>query len=246
MSRSIPPPSAARRYRRRSPVGVVPAYRLHRDLADHGRVEAGLEHAPVGAQRIGTRAGNAPAWRMNHTVDARRGLPGSSGREVSCSRDHCRTRRQAQSPLRSTGAPPTGADRRDLRWSGDPIRYPDGGAATSRAGEPCRFHASPWVITERRRCGPTSQVSPIRPPQRLAPYSYAVGAEVQAPGCWTAGPIPRRRPPCRARFRRSAIILLYDLEGHGPEWHDPPGGLYPSRHRPTGHHPMLPEVAWAG
>ena len=39
-------------------VHIVPAHRLQRDLADHRRVEAGLEHAVVGADRpvFGKRA----------------------------------------------------------------------------------------------------------------------------------------------------------------------------------------------
>jgi len=55
------------------------------------------------------------------------------------------------------------------------------------------------------RCAQRSNSGPIRPPQRLAPYSYALGAEVSIPD--------RRSSPNGPRRRLGRLILLHDPDG---------------------------------
>ena len=105
---------------------------------------------------------------------------------------------------------------------------------------------SPWSHCRRRRCGPTSRCLPSARRNGLRP-SYAVGAEVQAPSCWTALADPSTTSPPTLPVRRSAASsLLYDPEGTRPGVARSAWWLYPSRHGSRlGHRPMLPEVAWS-
>src|SRR5699024_2965786 len=59
---------------------------------------------------------------------------------------------------------------------------------------------------------PEIELDPIRPPQRLAPYSYALGAEVKPPEALekAAAPAPHEDPEQEAFGR---LILLYDPDG---------------------------------
>ncbi|RVW03993.1 DUF3000 domain-containing protein [Rhodococcus xishaensis] len=87
---------------------------------------------------------------------------------------------------------------------------------------------------------PEIAVGPIRPPQRLAPYSYAIGAEVRHPD---AGAIAE--PTDGEAFGR--LILLYDPNGD-EAWNGTmrlvayiQADLEPA----LADDPLLPEVAWS-
>lgn len=87
---------------------------------------------------------------------------------------------------------------------------------------------------------PRIELAPIRPPQRLAPYAYALGAEVLHPEVPSIAP----DPPADAFGR---LILLHDPQG-ADAWQgtlrlvayvqaDIDGALASD--------PLLPEVAWS-
>jgi len=87
---------------------------------------------------------------------------------------------------------------------------------------------------------PEIELGPIRPPQRLAPYSYALGAEVKHPDLEI---VPERSEG--DAFGR--LILLYDPEG-ADAWDGTirlvtyiQADLDPSE----AVDPLLPEVAWS-
>lgn len=87
---------------------------------------------------------------------------------------------------------------------------------------------------------PEIELGPIRPPQRLAPYSYALGAEVKQPD---ADIVPEEST--EDAFGR--LILLYDPEG-SDAWDGTmrlvayvQADLDPSEALD----PLLPEVAWS-
>src|SRR6202008_3254996 len=87
---------------------------------------------------------------------------------------------------------------------------------------------------------PEIELGPIRPPQRLAPYSYALGAEVKHPDLEI---VPERSDG--DAFGR--LILLYDPEG-ADAWDGTirlvayiQADLDPSE----AVDPLLPEVAWS-
>ena len=87
---------------------------------------------------------------------------------------------------------------------------------------------------------PELELGPIRPPQRLAPYSYALGAEVKHPDVEI---VPERSEG--DAFGR--LILLYDPEG-ADAWDGTirlvtyiQADLDPSE----AVDPLLPEVAWS-
>ena len=87
---------------------------------------------------------------------------------------------------------------------------------------------------------PEIELGPIRPPQRLAPYSYALGAEVKHPDL----EVVRERSEGDAFGR---LILLYDPDG-AEAWDGTirlvayiQADLDPSE----AVDPLLPEVAWS-
>ncbi len=91
---------------------------------------------------------------------------------------------------------------------------------------------------------PEIELGPIRPPQRLAPYSYALGAEVKHPDLETA---PERSEGSTNEEAFGRLILLYDPEG-AEAWDgtirlvaDIQADLDPSE----AVDPLLPEVAWS-
>jgi hypothetical protein len=88
------------------------------------------------------------------------------------------------------------------------------------------------------------ELGPIRPPQRLAPYSYALGAEVKHPD--TAIP-PERSGGSDGGEAFGRLILLYDPEG-ADAWDGTmrlvayiQADLDPNE----AVDPLLPEVAWS-
>lgn len=91
---------------------------------------------------------------------------------------------------------------------------------------------------------PEIELGPIRPPQRLAPYSYALGAEVKHPDREV---IPERSEGPNNEEAFGRLILLYDPDG-ADAWDgtirlvayiqadlDPTEAV----------DPLLPEVAWS-
>lgn len=90
---------------------------------------------------------------------------------------------------------------------------------------------------------PEIELSPIPPPQRLAPYSYALGAEVKQP---EADPVAQHLEDLdKEAFGR--LILLYDPEG-SDAW-DGTMRLVAYIQADIDSHeavdPLLPEVAWS-
>jgi hypothetical protein len=85
------------------------------------------------------------------------------------------------------------------------------------------------------------EVSPIRPPQRLAPYSYALGAEVKLPESDTE----RSEGSDTEAFGR--LILLYDPDG-SDAWDGTMrlvAYIEAELDSQEALDPLLPEVAWS-
>src|SRR5271163_3384703 len=80
-----------------------------------------------------------------------------------------------------------------------------GGTAGMTAAEPVPFREAVAAMSGAS-VRPEIELGPIRPPQRLAPYSYALGAEVKRP---EVDIVPERSDG--DAFGR--LILLYDPEG---------------------------------
>ncbi|MFT4087536.1 MAG: DUF3000 domain-containing protein [Gordonia sp. (in: high G+C Gram-positive bacteria)] len=75
--------------------------------------------------------------------------------------------------------------------------------------EPADFRAAVQSLHEAT-VRPELEVGSIRPPQRLAPYSYALGVEVDQPDTADAGTIAA--DSAGSAFGR--LVLLYDPDGH--------------------------------
>ncbi len=91
---------------------------------------------------------------------------------------------------------------------------------------------------------PEIELGPIRPPQRLAPYSYALGAEVRHPETAIA---PESSEGLQGEEAFGRLILLHDPEG-AEAWDGTmrlvayiQADLDPSE----AVDPLLPEVAWS-
>ncbi|MFT4127358.1 MAG: DUF3000 domain-containing protein [Gordonia sp. (in: high G+C Gram-positive bacteria)] len=85
------------------------------------------------------------------------------------------------------------------------------------------------------------EVGPIRPPQRLAPYSYALGAEVSIPET----PDDLVNDAARSTFGR--LILLFDPDGQ-EAWNGTirlVAYLQAEVESSMATDPMLPDVAWS-
>src|ERR1700729_2275715 len=127
---------------------------------------------------------------------------------------------------RDLGRPRRGAERR-------------GGAAGMTAAEPVPFREAVAAMSGAS-VRSEIELGPIRPPQRLAPYSYALGAEVKRP---ELDIVPERSDG--DAFGR--LILLYDPDG-ADAWDGTirlvtyiQADLDPSE----AIDPLLPEVAWS-
>ena len=107
------------------------------------------------------------------------------------------------------------------------------------SAEPAPFReavAAMSAVTAR----PEIELGPIRPPQRLAPYSYALGAEVKHP---EVDVVPERSDD--DAFGR--LILLYDPEG-ADAWDGTirlVAYIQADLDSDEAIDPLLPEVAWS-
>jgi len=114
-----------------------------------------------------------------------------------------------------------------------------GRAALVTSAEPAPFReavAAMTAVTAR----PEIELGPIRPPQRLAPYSYALGAEVKHP---ELDVVPERSDG--DTFGR--LILLYDPEG-AEAWDGNirlVAYIQADLDSDEAIDPLLPEVAWS-
>ncbi|MCX5042547.1 DUF3000 domain-containing protein [Aldersonia sp. NBC_00410] len=105
--------------------------------------------------------------------------------------------------------------------------------------EPAQFRAAIDAM-HSATIHPGIELGPIRPPQRLAPYSYAVGAEVTHP---ESDPIPEQSEG--DAFGR--LILLYDPDGD-EAWNGTMrlvAYIQADLDADVAVDPLLPEVAWS-
>ncbi|MFI1912212.1 DUF3000 domain-containing protein [Nocardia sp. NPDC020380] len=120
-----------------------------------------------------------------------------------------------------------------------PLDFRDGAAPTPEPEEPARFRAAVEAMGTAS-VHPRIELAPIRPPQRLAPYSYALGAEVTRPDT-NVVPVDSDGDA----FGR--LILLHDPNGQ-EAWH----GVFrlvayiqADIDSALAADPLLPEVAWS-
>ncbi|MFF2551344.1 DUF3000 domain-containing protein [Nocardia sp. NPDC058058] len=120
-----------------------------------------------------------------------------------------------------------------------PLDFRDGAAPTPEPEEPIGFRAAVDAMGTAT-VHPRIELAPIRPPQRLAPYSYALGAEVTRPDT-NVVPVDSDGDA----FGR--LILLHDPDGQ-EAWH----GVYrlvayiqADIDSALAADPLLPEVAWS-
>ncbi len=120
-----------------------------------------------------------------------------------------------------------------------PLDFRDGAAPTPEPEEPARFRAAVEAMGTAS-VHPRIELAPIRPPQRLAPYSYALGAEVTRPDT-NVVPVDSEGDA----FGR--LILLHDPAGQ-EAWH----GVFrlvayiqADIDSALAADPLLPEVAWS-
>lgn len=120
--------------------------------------------------------------------------------------------------------------------------HPYGRTVTSSGAqdEPADFRAAVESL-HAARVRREIEVGPIRPPQRLAPYSYAVGAEVRPPEDLDDVPADAQG----SAFGR--LILLYDPAGQDA-WNGTirlVAFLQAEVEAALAMDPLLPEVAWS-
>ncbi|MFW0784831.1 DUF3000 domain-containing protein [Gordonia sp. CPCC 206044] len=107
--------------------------------------------------------------------------------------------------------------------------------------EPADFRAAVASL-HAARIRPEIEVGPIRPPQRLAPYSYAVGAEVRA-----GGDDPDEIPVDSTGSSFGRLIVLYDPAGQ-EAWNGTMrmvAFIQAEVEAALAMDPLLPEVAWS-
>jgi DUF3000 family protein len=110
------------------------------------------------------------------------------------------------------------------------------------SGEPALFQAAVAAMNAAK-VRPEIELGPIRPPQRLAPFSYALGAEVRHPD---AAIVPERSEgPEGEAFGR--LILLHDPDG-AEAWDGTMrlvAYIQADLDSTEAVDPLLPEVAWS-
>jgi hypothetical protein len=107
------------------------------------------------------------------------------------------------------------------------------------SGEPAEFRAAVAAMTDVA-VRPEIELGPIRPPQRLAPFSFAVGAEVKHPDL---GVVPEQSEG--DTFGR--LILLHDPDG-SDAWDGTMrlvAYIQSDLDSSEAIDPLLPEVAWS-
>ena len=172
-------------------VDVVAAHRLHGDLADQLRRRSRPPACVCLARSARYSGSERPAWRMNHTGSG--GFAAGGGGQIGrLGQFTTGTHR-----LHAAMCPP-GLSLLDHRiWA---IGAPAHTAAPDRASvnrrDPRRTGPVPGRGggDERRLVRPEIELGPIRPPQRLAPYSYALGAEVRTPRPPSSRNVPKVTP----------------------------------------------------
>jgi hypothetical protein len=110
------------------------------------------------------------------------------------------------------------------------------------SAEPALFQAAVAAMNAAE-VRPEIELGPIRPPQRLAPFSYALGAEVRHPD--TASVPERSEGPEGEAFGR--LILLHDPDG-AEAWDGTMrlvAYIQADLDWTEAVDPMLPEVAWS-
>lgn len=129
------------------------------------------------------------------------------------------------------GAPPT--IRKVTSLTSDVVSKPGSSA------EPAPFRSAIEAM-HRAVVHPAIEVGPIRPPQRLAPFSYAIGAEVQHP----SGEDVSEQSDGDAFGR---LILLYDPDGD-EAWNGTMrlvAYIQADVDESLASDPLLPEVGWS-
>jgi hypothetical protein len=109
------------------------------------------------------------------------------------------------------------------------------------SAEPAQFQAAVAAMNAVE-VRPEIELGPIRPPQRLAPFSYALGAEVRQPD---AALVPEREGMGGEAFGR--LILLHDPDG-AEAWDGTMrlvAYIQADLDSTEAVDPLLPEVAWS-
>jgi len=112
---------------------------------------------------------------------------------------------------------------------------------TTSPAEPARFRAAVDAMNTAT-VRPEIELAPIRPPQRLAPFSFALGAEVLH-GNTDGDPVPEQSEG--DAFGR--LILLHDPDGD-EAWHGTSrlvAYIQADVDAVLAADPLLPEVAWS-
>jgi len=107
------------------------------------------------------------------------------------------------------------------------------------SGDPAEFRAAVAAMSDVA-VRPEIELGPIRPPQRLAPYSYAVGAEVKQPE-------PAVVPEQSEGDAFGRLILLHDPDG-SEAWSGTMrlvAYIQADLDSSEAIDPLLPEVAWS-
>ena len=217
-------------------VDAVPAHRLQGDLTDQLRIEAGGQHAVLCAQRpvLGQRTTGLPhephrnPARLTAAAAAKYGDSGSSRRVFIGTNAAMRPGPGAvwRPPATDTARLRTGL----ARWSS---------VKAVTTAEPAQFREAVAAMNATT-VRPEIELGPIRPPQRLAPFSYALGAEVRHP---ETAIVPERSEG--DAFGR--LILLHDPDG-AEAWDGTMrlvAYIQADLDSSEAVDPLLPEVAWS-
>src|SRR5215208_741480 len=210
-------------------VHPVPADRLQRDLGDQVGVEARSHQGVLGSQRpvLGQGPAGLPHEPHRHAAGLAAGGCGQIGRlgqlAAGVHRFQC-----CHAPVaHQIGAPCAQACQHRLASN----------AMTT--AEPAQFREAVAAMNATT-VRPEIELGPIRPPQRLAPFSYALGAEVRHPDA----PVVPERSEGDAFGR---LILLHDPEG-AEAWDGTMrlvAYIQADLDSTEAVDPLLPEVAWS-
>ena len=214
------------------------AHRLQRDLGDQLGVEARLHHRVLGPQRpvLGQRAAGLPHEPHRHAA----GLAAARLRPDTATR--AARGGYSSAPMLPCGRPTADRSASPRDRYGAPAHRPgqDGLASNGvTTAEPAQFREAVAAMNATT-VRPEIELGPIRPPQRLAPFSYALGAEVRHP---ETAIVPERSEG--DAFGR--LILLHDPEG-AEAWDGTMrlvAYIQADLDSSEAVDPLLPEVAWS-